>query len=476
MKYIFLFSIAIYFTNGISAQSTDSIFIKKIYTEALTNSSCYENLRYLCKNIGPRLSGSENAEKAIKFTHEIIEKTGVTKAYYQSVKVPHWVRSEKETAVISFIDEVDFENLRKDDSKEALVKSKRKSKKLNICALGGSIGTPEGGMAAKIIEIHRFSELDSIGRNGIEGKIVFYNSPMDATKINTFEAYGPAVQFRSKGAINAAKYGALAVVVRSVTTAIDDYPHTGAMRYVDTIPKIPACAISTKDAEWLSINLKSNPNSELQIQLFCKTLPDVESANVIGEIKGSKYSNKYIIVGGHLDSWDLAEGAHDDGAGVMQSIEAIKILKNLGYTPMHSLRCVMFMNEENGLRGGEQYAKEAKEKGEIHVAAIETDAGGFAPRGFASEGNVEIKQQLKSWTKLFEPYNLHSFTGNGGGADIYKLKEQGSALYELEPESQRYFDVHHSALDVFENVNKRELELGAASLAALIYLLDQNSK
>ena len=474
MKYLLLFTLAISLRGNTSAQSADSIFIRKIYTEALTNSTCYNNLKYLCKNIGPRLSGSDNAAKAVDYTTKLILDIGVDNVIKQSVIVPHWVRGPKETALLTYMNEPEIENSRKAFDTETIHRIKRKQ--INICALGGSIATPEGGLAAKVIEVSSFEKLDTLGRAAIEGKIVFFNKPMDATKVNTFEAYGPAVQFRSKGAIYAAKYGAVAAMVRSVTTAIDDYPHTGAMRYVDTIAKIPACAISTKDADWLSWNLKENPNAEFQFTMQCQTLPDVESANVIGELKASKYKDEYILVGGHLDSWDLAEGAHDDGAGVMQSIEAIRILKNLGYKPKHNIRCVMFMNEENGLRGGEQYAKLAKDNNEKHIAAIETDAGGFAPRGFASEGNAQVKEQLQSWSKLFEPYNLHSFTGNGGGADIYRLKEQGSALYELEPESQRYFDVHHSALDVFEAVNKRELELGAASLAALIYLIDSSTK
>ena len=474
MRYLFIITLGICITIATNAQNADSIFIRKIYSEALTNAQCYDNLKYLCKNIGPRLTGSANAEKAVNYTYDLISALEFSNVFKQSVIVPHWVRGEKEKASVSYVDEVELENSKQYLDKETITKIKRKN--LNICALGGSISTSEGGLASKVVEVKSFAELDSLGKAGVGGKIVFYNKPMNPIAINTFESYGPAVQFRGKGAINAAKYGAVAVIVRSVTTAMDDFPHTGAMRYVDSIPKIPACAISTNDANWLSNNLKVNPNSEVLINMFCQTLPDLESFNVVGEIRGKKNANEYIVVGGHLDSWDLAEGAHDDGAGVMQSIEALRILKNLGYKPKHTLRCIMFMNEENGLRGGIKYAQIAKEKNEKHIAAIETDAGGFAPRGFASEGDVEIKRQLANWKELFEPYNLHSFEGNGGGADISELKKQGCALYELEPESQRYFDVHHSALDVFEAVNKRELELGAASLAALIYLIDQYSK
>jgi len=452
------------------SQNEDSIFIKKIFNQALTEAECYQNLDYLCNSIGARLSGSTNATKAVDYTKSVLEKSGYDKVYLQKVNVPHWVRGEKETASVTYFVENSLESDKKVLDKNQMIKIKHK--KLNICALGGSVATTESGIAAKIIEVSSFEQLDSLGKNGVAGKIVFYNKPMDATKINTFEAYGPAVKFRSRGAIAAAKYGAVAVVVRSVTTAIDNYPHTGAMRYVDTIPKIPACAISTIDANWLSENLKQNPNTELLLTMSCQTLPDAESANVIGELKGRK-NTEYIIVGGHLDSWDLAQGAHDDGAGVVQSIEALRILKQLGYKPKHTLRTVLFMNEENGLKGGEKYAADAKINNEKHLVAIETDAGGFAPRGFTSECNNATKKLVATWANLFAPYNINDFEKNGGGADIYALKEQGTALFELMPESQRYFDYHHSALDTFDKINKRELELGAASIAAFVYLFDK---
>lgn len=453
--------------------NSDSAFLKQIYTFALTKSECYANLNYLCKSIGPRLTGSANAERATTYCADLLSNIGLSRTYKQPVTVPHWVRGEKESAIATYYNE---ENLMIERRNEVAARQKPINfvdRNLKVCALGGSVSTPVDGIRGKVVEVKRFSQLDSLGKAGVEGKIVFYNSPMDATRINTFEAYGPAVQFRGKGATQAAKYGAVASVIRSVASSIDDYPHTGAMRYDETITKIPGFALSTRDAEWLSKNLKSSPNTELLLKSSCKTLPDTQSSNVIGEWLGTENPNEYIVVGGHLDSWDLAEGAHDDGAGVVQSIEALRILKNLGYKPKHSIRCVLFMNEENGLKGGIEYANQAKEKKEKHMAAIETDAGGFAPRGFACEGDSSIKRQLKSFEKLFKPYNLHSFEHTGGGADISRLKEQGCPLYELEPESQRYFDVHHSGLDVFESVNKRELELGAASLAALIYLLDQ---
>ena len=455
------------------AENADSVFMKRIYEFALTKSDCYSNLRFLCKNIGPRLTGSTNAESATTYCADLLSGVGLSKTYKQPVTVPHWVRGAKESATATYYNEENLFIQRRGESEMRQKPIKFLDRDLKICALGGSVATPAEGIRAKLVEVKRFSQLDSLGKAGIEGKVVFYNAPMDPTRINTFEAYGPAVQFRGKGAIQAAKYGAVASIIRSVSTSIDDYPHTGAMRYDETITKIPSFAISTKDAEWLSKNLLASPNTELLLKSYCRTLPDTQSSNVIGEWQGTEKPNEYIVVGGHLDSWDLAEGAHDDGAGVMQSIEALRILKNLGYKPKHSIRCVLFMNEENGLKGGIEYANQAKQKQEKHIAAIETDAGGFAPRGFACEGDSSIKKQLKSFEKLFKPYNLHEFEHTGGGADISRLKDQGCPLYELEPESQRYFDVHHSALDVFEAVNKRELELGAASLAALIYLLDQ---
>jgi hypothetical protein len=318
-------------------------------------------------------------------------------------------------------------------------------------------------------------ELSELGREQVEGKIVFYNRPMDPKKIQTFEAYGGCVDQRYSGAEEAGKYGAVAVIVRSMNLRLDDYPHTGAMSYGDSDVEdyIPAAAISTNDAEKLHTYLAIDKNLQFYLKQDCTVWGDVESHNVIGEIKGSTYPNEVIIVGGHLDSWDLGDGSHDDGAGVVQSMQVLHTLKTLGYKPLRTIRVVLFMNEENGLKGAREYAKQAALKKEHHIFALESDSGGFTPRGFSFDTSDDQMKVVESWKPLFKPYLIHYFEQGGSGADIGPLKASGTTLAGLRPDSQRYFDFHHAANDTFDAVNKRELELGAATMTSLIYLFDQ---
>jgi hypothetical protein len=346
---------------------------------------------------------------------------------------------------------------------------------MNICALGGSVPTKAGGLKAEVIEVQGIEDLEQYGRELIEGKIVFYNRPMKADLIHTFEAYGGCVDQRYAGAMEAAKYGAVGVGVRSMNLSVDDVPRTGSMGYGDTPvdQRIPACAISTRGADRLSSTLKLLPTLKFYFKQSCKTFPDVQSYNVIGEITGSTYPDRYMIVGGHLDSWDLGDGSHDDGAGCVQSMEVLRLFKEINYKPKHSIRVVLFMNEENGLRGGRKYAEEAKLKNENHLFALESDSGGFTPRGFSFDIDDANFEQVKSWEPLFKPYLIHYFEKGGSGADIGPLKAEGMVLAGLRPDSQRYFDYHHAANDTFDAVNKRELELGGATMASLVYLFDK---
>lgn len=430
----------------------DSVMIRKIYDEALSNGQGYEWLRYLCKQIGPRLSGSMGAQKAVTWTQQVMEQQQFDRVFLQDVKVPHWVRGAKE---------------------EAYIKIGKQKTKVSIAALGGSVATAPKGVEAEVIEVKSFQELRELGKEKVKGKIVFFNRPMDPTKLNTFEAYGRAVEQRANGATEAANLGAVGAIVRSVTTSQDDFPHTGSMRYGTGVPLIPTAGISTNGANLLSQKLKENPNLTFYFRQNCETLPDADSHNVVGELKGSENPDEIIIVGGHLDSWDLAEGAHDDGAGCVQSIEVLRILKALGYKPKRTIRAVMFMNEENGLRGGVKYADLAKQNKENHIAAIESDNGGFTPRGFGIVGKPAQRAKALQWKELLTPYGLAEIGPGGGGADIGPLAQTGTVLFGFKPDSQRYFDVHHASNDNFENVNKRELDLGAASMAAMIYLLDK---
>ncbi|WP_439883557.1 M20/M25/M40 family metallo-hydrolase [Pontibacter sp. MBLB2868] len=435
--------------------ATDSATIKKIYDNALTSFESYENLRYLTKNIGARLSGSPQAAAAVEWSRQVMDKMGLDRVYLQPVMVPHWVRGDKEIGRITNSKLIGTANA-------------------PICALGSSVGTGENGLSAEVVEVKSFEELEKLGKKNVKGKIVFFNRPFDNTQVQTMAAYGGAVDQRGGGPVAAAKLGAVGVLVRSMTNDFQDVPHTGNTRYEEGVTKIPAAAISTNGAEQLSKLLKNDPNLKFYMRMTCETLPDVLSYNVIGEIKGTEKPDEIIVVGGHLDSWDLAEGAHDDGTGIVQSIEVLRLMKDLNIKPKRTIRAVMFMNEENGLRGGRKYAEEAKEKGEKHIAAIESDAGGFTPRGFGLEASKEQLNKVLTWKPLLAPYGLHEIGEGHGGSDIGPLKGQGTvALIGLHPDSQRYFDYHHTPIDVFENVNRREMQLGAASMASLIYLISE---
>ena len=451
----YLFVLCILFTLQFSAQ-TDAEILEQIYSKSLNEGKSYGWLDHLSNQIGSRLSGSLGAELAVTYTKEELDKLGFDKVWLQPVMVPKWVRGAPEYAYIET--------------------SPGTTTSVNICALGGSVATPSAGIKANVIEVKSLEELTTLGKDKIAGKIVFFNRPMQADAIRTFDAYSGAVDQRGAGAREAYKFGAVGVIVRSMNLRMDDFPHTGGMGYGDlpSSQHIPAAAISTNDAEKLSSMLSLNKDTKLFFRQNCQQLKDVQSYNVIGEIKGSEFPNEYIVVGGHLDSWDLGDGSHDDGAGCVQSMDALRILKDLGYKPKRTIRVVLFMNEENGLRGGTEYAKVAKEKGENHIFALESDSGGFTPRGFSFDtSNDAFVTKAQEWKPLFEPYYIHQFEKGYGGADIGPLKNETVVLAGFVPDSQRYFDYHHAKNDTFDAINKRELELGTATMASMIYLIDK---
>tara|TARA_R110002051_G_scaffold100879_3_gene171359 strand:+ start:46913 stop:48295 length:1383 start_codon:yes stop_codon:yes gene_type:complete len=441
-------------STSIFSQKTDEAQLRAIYDAALTEGKAYDWLSHLSNQIGGRLSGSVQAQQAVDYTKKQLEELGLDRVWLQPVMVPKWTRGLPEFAYLETSPGVTIN--------------------MPITALGGSVSTPFRGIKANIVEVKGIDELAILGKQRLEGKIVFFNRPMDATKISTFDAYSGCVDQRYSGAEEAAKYGAVGVIVRSLSLRIDDLPHTGAMSYGDMAVenRIPAAALSTKASDLLSASISLNPDVNFYFKQNCQQLEDVPSFNVIGEIKGSTYPDEIIVVGGHLDSWDLGDGSHDDGAGCVQSMEVLHILKKIGYTPKRTLRVVLFMNEENGLRGGNKYAEVAKSNNENHVFALESDAGGFTPRGFTFDCSDANFDQIKSWKPLFEPYLIHMFAKGGSGADIGPLKNDKIVMAGLRPDSQRYFDHHHAASDTFEHVNKRELELGAATMTSLIYLMD----
>ena len=425
--------------------------MRSVFDEALTSRASWDNLTYLCKNTKGRIDGSTQAAKAVEFTRQALIKAGADSVWLQEVTVPRWERGKENCKVIS---------------------SKNGSAELAISALGLSIGTTEKGIRANVIEVHDFEELKALGKSNVEGKIVFFNRPADNKLINSMAGYGSAVGQRMQGPSEAAKYGAVAVIVRSATQALDDFPHTGTTRYDENITKIPAVAVSTLGADKLSSWLKTDPSLSVNIISTCKNYPDVQSYNVIGEIRGSEKPNEFITVGGQLDAWDTGEGANDDGGGCIQAIEMIRIFKVLGIKPKRTVRAVMFMNEEMSGTGGKTYASEAKRKGEVHYAALESDRGVGSPRGFSFDADSSRLVKLQSVAKYFLPFNIRDFDKGGGGSDISPLKAIGALQIGYIPDLQRYFWYHHSANDTLENVNIRELQLGSAAIASLIYLLD----
>lgn len=452
--YLIIFFILIF--NKVYSQNDKFVneIISDIYSVSLNDSKSYDWLEYLSKNIGPRLSGSLNAERSVKWTKKTLESIGLDSIWLQPVMVPKWVRGNFEYAFIE--------------------SSPGNTINVNVCALGGSIPTPSSGIKSNVIEVKSFEELESLEKKNIKNKIVFFNRPMQKELINTFESYSNAVNQRYDGARMASKYGALAVIVRSLTLKHDNVPHTGVMSY-GNIPiksRIPAMAISTNDADLLSSLLNLNPNLKFFMKQNCRNFPDVLSYNVIGEIKGSKKPNEIILIGAHLDSWDLGDGSHDDGAGVVQSMDVLRILKKINYKFNRTLRVVLFMNEENGQKGAIEYFNISKKKKTNHLIAIESDAGGFTPRGFSINTNDLKFKKILSWKKYFEKYQVHYFVRGQSGVDIEYLKNENNVLVGLRPDSQRYFDYHHSSSDIFETVNQRELELGTAAIASLVFLSD----
>jgi carboxypeptidase Q len=427
----------------------DSLAVK-IAKEALGSNNSYDMLEDLCTKIGNRISGSPQAAQAVQWAKKKMEELGFENVHLEPVMVPHWVRGRIEEGTL-------------------LLPSGQKEK-LNITTLGGSIGTPPEGITAEVVEVKSFDELKALGAKA-KGKIIFFNRPMDRTQMQTFAAYGGAVDQRGGGAIMAARAGGVAALVRSMTTRIDDSPHTGGMGYADSTTKVPGVAVSTRGAEYLSKLLAQGTRIRIQLKLSAQTLPEVESANVVGELRGTEKPNEVIVMGGHLDSWDIGFGAHDDGAGCIQSIEALRILKKLGLYPKRTIRAVMFMNEENGLRGGIGYA--AKDRpGQKHIAAIESDEGGFNPRGFAV-GDTAAYTKIAPWAPLFKSFGADRITLGGGAADISPLAQKGVPLIALAVDTHRYFDVHHSENDNLGAINERELALGAAAMAILTYVMAQ---
>ena len=472
----------------------DSLILRRIYDEALLRGHSYARLGELCKGVGARLSGSDQAERGVNWAVGMLKSYQFDSVFLQPVLVPRWERGENDAVKLESpylmkllkdreamadanvkINQAAFPHSPNPIMEcEAFLAQNLKPKKvidLSATALGGSIG---GDLLGSLIVVKTRNQLDSLGKLGLmKGKIVLLAAPMDEAILNTFQAYGGCVNQRVNGANWCSPYGAIGVLVRSVSNRCDLHPHTGVTHYDTGVKPIPIAAIATSVADLLVWLVDQDPNLKVGMHLQCRTLPDRLSANIIAQTNGRKSPNQIISFGGHFDSWDEGEGAHDDGAGCMHAFEALRILKAVGYEPKHTLRCVFWINEENGLRGGMEYARLAEMNHELHVAALESDRGGFTPQGFGVDSSLLI--EVRKFQYLLNQYGFGALEKGGGGADIGPLKKPFPSIpfVSFIPDSQRYFDVHHAETDVFESVNKRELELGCAAVAMMIYIIDQ---
>ena len=427
--------------------------VQKLVAEALARGQAYEMLASLCATAPRRLAGSRGAEAAVAWGQRTMEAVGLENVRLQPCLVPTWDRGEVERLTVLSPPELEG--------------------RLPILALGGSIATPPEGVEGELVEITSWEQLDALGPDALAGKIAFFNRPMDPELLSYGEAYGRAVDQRGRGASEAARHGGLAALVRSMTTRIDDFPHTGAMRYADGVPQVPTAAVSTRGAERLSAALRGGQAVRMRLELDCRTLPDSPSANVIGEIVGTERPDEVVLIGGHLDAWDVGQGASDDGGGCCQAIEALRLMKELGLRPRRTVRAVLFMNEENGGRGAQAYREAAAETGAVdgHVLAIESDGGPFTPRAFTTDANAEALAVLRQIGLLLHDTGLDEVREGHGGADIDGLRQHGVIVMGYSPDGQRYFDLHHSDRDTLEQVSPREIHLGAACIAAMAYIV-----
>jgi carboxypeptidase Q len=413
----------------------------RIIGAALTSDRAYSRLAHLTDHIGHRLSGSKNLERAIEWAIAEMKRDGLDNVRPEKVMVPHWVRGE--------------------ESLEMLTPA---SQKLTMLGLGNSIGTPAQGITAEVVVVRNFEELDRLGE-GVRGKIVVYNAP--------FTSYGATVRYRGQGASRAARYGAVAALVRSITPVSLQTPHTGAMQYDPAQPQIPVAAITIEAAGLLQRMHDRGDRPTVRLKMEAKFLPDAESANVIAEVKGTERPDEIVLISGHYDSWDVGQGAHDDGGGCIIAWEAARLLKELGLRPKRTIRVVLYTNEENGLRGGNAYRDTHRAELSKHVLAIESDSGTYKPEGFglAVTAPLQLRSNLQEIAKLLTGINADRIAANGGGADIGPIMREGVPGASLNVEGSRYFDIHHTPADTLDKINPQDLKLCVATMAVMAYVV-----
>lgn len=426
------------------ANESGPVYVPELLHDGLADPQAYALLSELCATAPHRLSGSADAERAVAWGQATMQRLGFENVHLEPCSVPHWERGAVEELVV-------------------LEPAAHAGERIPILALGGSVATPADGLEAEVLAVSDFEELHARAAEA-RSKLVLFRRPMERSKLEPFEAYGGAVNQRSSGASEAAAVGAQGALVRSMTMLQDDEPHTGALRYTEGVEQLPAAAVSTNGSERIGAWLDAGQRVRVRLRLDCHWLADAPSYNVVGEVVGRERPQEVVLIGGHLDCWDVGQGAHDDGAGCVHALEAVRLLlgSSLG-RPRRTVRCVLFMNEENGGRGGSAYREAHAGELARHVLAIESDRGGGVPIGYASDAEGPAAALLERiWGGT-----AHS---RGGGADIAPLAEFGVTLTGLVPDPQRYFDFHHSRHDVLEAVHPRELELGAVSLASLAWL------
>ena len=410
----------------------------KIIVRALQDSNAHQRLSIMCDTYGPRLSGSKNLEQAIDWIVATMKKDGFDTVYTEPVKVPHWVRGN-----------------------ESLTLNSPYQKNMSVLGLGGTVATEPSGVSGEVITVKSFDELTKRSKE-VKGKIVLFNVP--------FTKYGETVRYRVNGASEAAKHGAIASLVRSVGPASMYTPHTGGMKYADDVKKIPHAAISLEDAEMLSRQCGLGLKPTLTLKLEGKFLPDANSRNVIAEIRGSEKPEEIVVFGGHIDSWDVGQGAMDDGGGCIAAWEALRVIKQLGLRPKRTMRVCLWTNEENGLMGGKTYAKLHAKEIPNHVLAVESDAGTFKPIGYDFGGSAKGLEMARELCSLLGIVDASSCEEGGGGADIGPIMEQGVPGMGLIVDDSKYFNYHHTHADMVDKIDPRELALCTASMAVLTYV------
>jgi hypothetical protein len=412
----------------------------KLIDAALADREGYERLAFLCYRIGNRLSGSPALERAIAWGAEQMKAAGLSNVRIIPVKVPHWVRGEESARMVAPLD-----------------------KPLHMLGLGMSVGTPPEGITAEVLAVSDFSELDKLGADKVRGRIVLYNEP--------YQGYWPTVNYRRTGASRAAALGAVAVLVRSVTPLAMQIPHTGELRYDDAQPRIPAAAVSPEDAMMMAALTASGVTVKVHLRMSAHMEPDAESGDVIGEIPGRERPEEVVVIGGHIDSWDVGQGAQDDGASIIACLQAVALMKKLGLQPRRTIRVAFWVNEENGGRGGEAYRAWIGDRIRNQVAAIEMDGGAETPVGFGAAVDKPSADSLRQIARLLERVGAGDIGGGGGGADIEPLMRDGVPGLAERTVGTHYFDWHHTEADTFDKVNLDDFRKNMAAMAVMGYVL-----